>query len=375
MRPGPTSGWCQWQATSLSDVLLEGQVFQPNLLASGPAHPRLKRVGGCGGDSLENFSGIFLKVSSKRKGPGEEGRMLPPKSFSQKGQNGALILSRGVIGKSALEIGQFLRRNFWGPLSLPAPLFYCWERSERNHQDGIYPTTWETEIQTMFLDHGLRPGFEPLFKVSSEISPLKRQSGLVWVFWSVIKGIPRGRGRSCLGEEHAVTAIHKTPAIQEESGSAVTINVHIVGVLHHITTRKLHREASHADLSPSSWSSKPLNRKHWVSSISPEGVLWCPRFVMTGVHEVEMLGSSEQHWSCYATYRYPLEWQLVRETKCKRVRFEGQSFGSSFAPYFLVGEERAWIHTGDSPFGRRGAKAPQNGSHNLVPVWFLYRSK
>ena len=35
------------------------------------------------------------------------------------------VPSIGVMGKSALKIGHFLRRNFWGPLSLPAPLVYC----------------------------------------------------------------------------------------------------------------------------------------------------------------------------------------------------------------------------------------------------------
>ena len=37
------------------------------------------------------------------------------------------VPSIGVVGKSALKIGQFLRRNLWmisgGPISLPAPLF------------------------------------------------------------------------------------------------------------------------------------------------------------------------------------------------------------------------------------------------------------
>ena len=40
------------------------------------------------------------------------------------------VLSMGVIGKSALEIGHFLRRNFWmisgGPFLSRAPLICCW---------------------------------------------------------------------------------------------------------------------------------------------------------------------------------------------------------------------------------------------------------
>ena len=47
---------------------------------------------------------------------GQEKKGLPniaSKSFSQKGPKWCSALSIGVIGKSALEIGHFLRRNFW----------------------------------------------------------------------------------------------------------------------------------------------------------------------------------------------------------------------------------------------------------------------
>ena len=79
----------------------------------------------------QNSRQISRKISSKTKG--QEKKAPPdiaPKSFlsPKKGQNGALALrSIGVMGKSALEIGQFLRGNFWmisgGPFPLPAPLF------------------------------------------------------------------------------------------------------------------------------------------------------------------------------------------------------------------------------------------------------------
>ena len=55
-----------------------------------------------------------LFVSSKRKGPGEEGAAgYCPKSFSQKGRTWCSALSIGITGKSALEIGHFPRQNFW----------------------------------------------------------------------------------------------------------------------------------------------------------------------------------------------------------------------------------------------------------------------
>ena len=65
------------------------------------------------------------KKGREKKGPPD----IAPKSFSQKGPKWCSALSIGVIGKSALEIGHFLRRNFWmisgGPIPLPTPLLYC----------------------------------------------------------------------------------------------------------------------------------------------------------------------------------------------------------------------------------------------------------
>ena len=68
-----------------------------------------------------------LKRGWEKKGPPE----ISPKSFSQKGPKWCSVLSIGVIGKSALEIGHFLRRNFWvisgGPF-LSRPLCFTAEK-------------------------------------------------------------------------------------------------------------------------------------------------------------------------------------------------------------------------------------------------------
>ena len=62
----------------------------------------------------------------EKKGPPD----IAPKSFSQKGPKWCSVPSIGVIEKSALEIGQFLRRNFWmisgGPF-LSRPLCFTAE--------------------------------------------------------------------------------------------------------------------------------------------------------------------------------------------------------------------------------------------------------
>ena len=55
-------------------------------------------------------------VSGKTKGPQEQrGRRISPQNpSSKKGRNGALFpFHRSLLGKCALEISQFLRRNFW----------------------------------------------------------------------------------------------------------------------------------------------------------------------------------------------------------------------------------------------------------------------
>ena len=82
------------------------------------------------------FSDVFFPspfwrplVSSKTKGLGEQGAagILPRNPSHKKGPRWCSALSIGVIGKSALEIGQFLRRNFWmisgGPF-LSRPLWF-----------------------------------------------------------------------------------------------------------------------------------------------------------------------------------------------------------------------------------------------------------
>ena len=62
--------------------------------------------------SNARFTIVFSAVNQRgreKKGPPD----IAPKSFSQKGPKWCSVLSIGVIGKSALEIGHFLRRNFW----------------------------------------------------------------------------------------------------------------------------------------------------------------------------------------------------------------------------------------------------------------------
>ena len=69
--------------------------------------------------SVKN-SAVKQRGRAQKKGPPD----IAPKSFSQKGPKWCSVLSIGVIGKSALEIGHFLRPNFWmisgGPPS-PGP--------------------------------------------------------------------------------------------------------------------------------------------------------------------------------------------------------------------------------------------------------------
>ena len=83
--------------------------------------------------SLRRWKGGFVKGSAvKQRGRENKGPPdIAPKSFSLEEPKWCSVPSIGVIGKSALEIGQFLRRIVWmisgGPLSLPAPLCYCWK--------------------------------------------------------------------------------------------------------------------------------------------------------------------------------------------------------------------------------------------------------
>ena len=55
------------------------------------------------------FRSAVKQKGRKKKGPPD----IAPKSFSQKGPKWCSVLSIGVIGKSALEIGHVLRRNIW----------------------------------------------------------------------------------------------------------------------------------------------------------------------------------------------------------------------------------------------------------------------
>ena len=76
-------------------------------------------------------SNLKQSISSKTKGPGEQGAAgCCPKILPLKRAKRVSVPSIGVIGKSALENGQFPRRNFWmiswGPF-LSRPLFLLLE--------------------------------------------------------------------------------------------------------------------------------------------------------------------------------------------------------------------------------------------------------
>ena len=56
----------------------------------------------------------IARFSNKQRGREKKGAPdIAPKSFSKQGPKWCSVLPIGVIGKSALEIGHFLRRNFW----------------------------------------------------------------------------------------------------------------------------------------------------------------------------------------------------------------------------------------------------------------------
>ena len=71
------------------------------------------------------------------KGPGEQGatRYCPNILLLKRAKMVLCPFHRSLLGKSALEIGQFLRRNFWmispGP-SLSQPLCFTAEQSDLN---------------------------------------------------------------------------------------------------------------------------------------------------------------------------------------------------------------------------------------------------
>ena len=83
---------------------------------------------------------LCLIISSKTKGPGEEGaagyclKILLPKR-----PKWCSVLSIGATGKFALDIGHFLRRNFWmisgGPF-LSQPLCFAAEISSEKSSFG-----------------------------------------------------------------------------------------------------------------------------------------------------------------------------------------------------------------------------------------------
>ena len=103
--------WCAKSVCEISKPLfsksLSGTAFQTlvGLLRCPGTFRGLNRFG------LRRWSGRFF--SSKPKGPGEQGPPdFAPKSCSSKGPKWCCVPSIGVKGKSAPEIGQFLRRNF-----------------------------------------------------------------------------------------------------------------------------------------------------------------------------------------------------------------------------------------------------------------------
>ena len=79
------------------------------------------------------------KISSKPKGPGEEGAAgYRPKILLPKKAKMVLCSFHRVIGKSALEIGHFLRRNFWGPfLSRP----FCFTADQKQGRQAVNETS------------------------------------------------------------------------------------------------------------------------------------------------------------------------------------------------------------------------------------------
>ena len=96
------------------------------------------------------------KSAVKQRGREKKG---PPdialKSFSQKGPKWCSVRSIGVIGKSALEIGQFLTRNFWmifgGPF-LSRPLCFTAEKPQFSEQlSERFPELLRTHLKDFHL--------------------------------------------------------------------------------------------------------------------------------------------------------------------------------------------------------------------------------
>ena len=82
-----------------------------NLETSWPRrHGTQKLIQRAYADMTTYESGQQEQLSSKTKGPGEEGAAeYCPKILLPKGPKWCSVLSIGVIGRSALEIGHFLR--------------------------------------------------------------------------------------------------------------------------------------------------------------------------------------------------------------------------------------------------------------------------
>ena len=80
-----------------------------------------------GGDLHRNSGAAKLCSAVKQRGQEKKGPPdIAPRSFSQKRAKWCSVLSIGVIGKSALEIGHFLRRNFWMISGGPSLSFLPW---------------------------------------------------------------------------------------------------------------------------------------------------------------------------------------------------------------------------------------------------------
>ena len=118
--------------------------------------------------------------SSETKGPGEQGAAgYCPKILliirAQK-TKWCSVLSRGVIGKSALEIGQFLRRNFWmisgGPL-LSRPLCFTADFF-RPAVSADYGRLKQLLVYLLFLQSRQKRWHAELFENQERVGPWSR---------------------------------------------------------------------------------------------------------------------------------------------------------------------------------------------------------
>ena len=119
----------------------------------------------------------------EKKGPPD----IAPKSFSQKGPRWCSVLSIGVIGKSALEIGHFLRRNFWmisGAPFLSRPLWFCcWHCYDA---DFLYSLNFPCIVMPIF-SQGARPWTLELSPFHTLLRMLGVRSPCLGIMWSVYR--------------------------------------------------------------------------------------------------------------------------------------------------------------------------------------------